>query len=100
MKTLQDLYEEVMANDEEKRAFVEAMKADDVEGFLRQRGCDATKKELEEFLGQKAAEKDAPMELSTDELRQAAGGDYSIIPVPPVKFDTNGCSVTCKPKFC
>ena len=73
MKTLQDLFEEVMGDDDEKRAFVAAVKADDVEGFLKQHDCDASKEELEEFLESKSA-KDEPMELSAEELEKVAGG--------------------------
>ena len=74
MKTLQELFDEVMGSDELKRAFVEAMKTTDIESFLKQNGCDATAEELAEFLAQKSASEDTPIELSDDALEAVAGG--------------------------
>ena len=76
MKTLQNLYDEVMDNDDEKMAFVKAMKEGSVEDFLKQHGCNATAKEAEEFLEAKVAE-DIPIELSEEELDRVAGGSVS-----------------------
>lgn len=88
MKTVRELYVEVMANDEQKRAFVEAMKADKLEDFLKAHDCEATEEEVREFIETKAAE-DTPLELSEDELERIAGG---IIPT-----DTDRCTdVTCE----
>lgn len=101
MKTLQDLYNEIMDNDAEKKAFVEAMKADAIEDFLRQHDCDATAEEIGEFLESKAAE-DSPLELSMDELAEVAGGTESALTFKctETKADSCGCSNTCIKKCC
>ena len=73
MKTLQELYSEIIASDELKNAFVGAMKAGKLEDFLKEHGCEATAEEVKEFIETKAAE-DTPIELSEDELKQVAAG--------------------------
>ena len=50
MKTVEELYGEIVASDELKKAFVGAMKENKVEEFLRGRGCDATVEEIQEFV--------------------------------------------------
>ena len=71
MKTIQELYNEVMANEELKAQCIEAAKAGKFEAFLKEQGCDAALDEVAAFLKAKA-EEDAP--LSLNELNQAAGG--------------------------
>ena len=83
MKTVQELYSEIVASDELKKAFVEAMKANKLEDFLKAHGCEATEEEIKEYIETKAAE-DAPIELSDDELRAVAGGSVA----------TNTCGCT------
>ncbi|MDO4405106.1 MAG: hypothetical protein Q4C09_08730 [Atopobiaceae bacterium] len=39
MKTAQELYSEIIASDELKKAFVEAMKADELGDFLKAHDC-------------------------------------------------------------
>ena len=73
MKTLQELYEEVKASDDLKRALAEAVKAGNVTEFLKAHGCDATADELKEFVAGKAAQ-DRKLKLDDDELDVAAGG--------------------------
>lgn len=75
MKTMQELYNEVMADKELKAQFVEAANAGKLEAFLKEHGCEATAEEVKAFLEAKANE-DAP--LSFDELENAAGGDYEM----------------------
>ena len=72
MKTMQELYNEVMADKELKAQFVEAANAGKLEAFLKEHGCEATAEEVNAFLEAKANE-DAP--LSFDELENAAGGE-------------------------
>jgi predicted house-cleaning noncanonical NTP pyrophosphatase (MazG superfamily) len=93
MKTVRELYVEIMANDEQKRAFVEAMKAGKLEDFLKAHDCEATEEEVREFIETKAAD-DTPLELSVDELERIAGGT---IPTDTCccTHDTCGCSDTC-----
>ena len=71
MKTIQELYSEIMANQELKAQFIEAAKAGKQEAFLKEHGCEATLEEVKTFLEAKQQE-DAP--LSLDELDNAAGG--------------------------
>ena len=71
MKTIQELYTEVMENQELKAQFIEAANAGKQEEFLKAHGCEATMEEVQAFLEAKQNE-DAP--LSLDELDNAAGG--------------------------
>ena len=71
MKTIQELYDEVLANQELKEKLVAAMKAGKQEEFLKDCGCGATVEEVAAFLWEKARE-DAP--ISLDELDNASGG--------------------------
>ena len=72
MKTIQELYNEIMANKEMKAQFVEAAEAGKLEEVLKAQGCEATLEEVGAFLKAKS-EEDAP--LSLDELDNAAGGE-------------------------
>ena len=72
MKTIQELYSEIMASQELKAQFIEAAKAGKQEEFLKAHGCEATMEEVQAFLEAKQQE-DAP--LSFDELENAAGGE-------------------------
>ncbi len=94
MKTIQELYGEVIASDEQKKAFVEAMKADKLEDFLKAHGCEATREEVQEFIDAKAAE-DAPIELSDDELKYVAGGSFVDSVECSHKSNTCNCSNSC-----
>ena len=71
MKTVRELYDEIMASQELKAKFIEAAKAGKQETFLKEHGCEATLEEVKAFLEAKAKE-DAP--LSLDEMENAAGG--------------------------
>ena len=71
MKTVQELYNEVMSNKELKAELVEAAKTGRFPEFLKEHGCDASLEEVAAFLKEKANE-DSP--LSFDELGNAAGG--------------------------
>ena len=72
MKTIQELYNEVMSSQELKAQFIEAANAGKPEEFLKANGCEATLQEVQAFLEAKAKE-DAP--LSFDEMENAAGGN-------------------------
>ncbi|MBR4575980.1 MAG: hypothetical protein IKO25_02145 [Clostridia bacterium] len=71
MKTIQELYNEIMENQELKAKFIEAANAGKQEAFLKEQGCEATLEQVAAFLKAKA-EEDAP--LSLDELENSAGG--------------------------
>ena len=94
MKTMQELYSEIVASDELKQAIVEAMKANELEDFLRSHDCEATAEEVGEFVETKAAE-DAPIELSDDELKYVAGGSFVDSVECSHKGNTCNCSNTC-----
>ena len=85
MKTLQELYEEVKASDDLKRALAEAVKADKVTDFLKAHECDSTADELKEFVAEKVNRNRPLRELSEDELANVAGGTN----------DTLSCSCLC-----
>ena len=72
MKTIQELYNEIMVNQELKAQFIEAANAGKQEAFLKEHGCEATLEEVAAFLKEKS-EQDAP--LSLDELENSAGGE-------------------------
>ena len=68
MKTLQDLYKEIINNDELKKAFTEAAKAGKTLEFIKAQGCETTEEELKAFLSKQSGE------LSDEDLDNAAGG--------------------------
>ena len=74
MKTIQELYDEIMGNQELKAKFIEAANAGTQKEFLKEHGCEATLDELAAFLKEKI-EEDTP--LSLDELENSAGGKCS-----------------------
>ena len=71
MKTLQELYNEVIKSDELKKEFLEAGKNGKALDFIKEHGCDATEAEIKAFLDNLAK---ADKELSVDELENVAGG--------------------------
>ena len=72
MKTLNELFQEIMSDKALKVKAVEAAKAGKLEVFLKEHGCGATLEEVSAFLKEKGDE-DAP--LSLNELENAAGGE-------------------------
>ena len=71
MKTLQELYNEVIQSDELKKEFLEAGKNGKAQEFIKAHGCDATMDEIKVFLEEQAK---ADKELSAEELENVAGG--------------------------
>lgn len=69
--TIEALYKRIIASDELKAAFAEAVKAQKLDEFLKSQGCEATGAEIMDFL--KALQK-AEGELADDELSAVAGG--------------------------
>ncbi len=72
MATLDELYQKVLASEEERTAFAKAA-ADEqaIAEFLAQRGCDATPQEARAFLEGKFSQTG---ELANEELAGASGG--------------------------
>jgi len=71
MKTLQELYSEITANDELKKAFVEAAKDNKIVEFAKEHGVETTVDEIKAFL---EASKPQEGELAPEEMENAAGG--------------------------
>lgn len=69
--TIEALYKRIIASDELKSAFIEAVKAQKLDEFLKSQGCDAAGAEVVDFL--KSLRK-AEGELADDELSAVAGG--------------------------
>ena len=78
MKNLQELYADIVANDELKKAFAEAARNNRVVEFARENGADVTLDEIRSFLEEKGK---TDTELSKDELENVAGGGC-LIPDP------------------
>lgn len=68
MKTLQELYNEIIGSEDLKAAFTEAAKSGKVTEFLKAHGVDATAEEVAAFL------KGQTGEVSDEELDNIAGG--------------------------
>lgn len=69
MKTLQELYKEIIVNEELKAAFLEAAKNGKTLEYLRKQGCETTAEELKTMLSAKGSG-----EVSDEELDSVAGG--------------------------
>ena len=69
--TIEALYKKIIASDELKSAFVEAVKAQKLGDFLKAQGCEAAEAEVVDFL--KSLRK-GEGELADDELNSVAGG--------------------------
>ena len=71
MKTLKELYTEVMNSEELKNEFLTLKTPEDIVAFAAKHGCTAALDEIKTFFEEKAK---ATGELSDDELAQVAGG--------------------------
>ena len=73
MKTLEALYQEILASEKLQKNFAEAIKEDSAESFLKANGWEAAKEELKAFLLEKQNE------LTEEELDSVSGGisDYA-----------------------
>ena len=67
MKNLEDLYKEILADQELKAQCGEAIKAQKLEEFLKAQGCEATPEEVKEFL-------ENQKEASAEVLDSVSGG--------------------------
>ena len=73
MKTLQELYNEVIQSDELKKEYLEAVKNKNVMEFLKSHSCEATAEDFKTFVIEQT-KANADKELSVDELENVAGG--------------------------
>ena len=71
MKTLQELYTEVMDSDALKTEFLALTTPEEIVAFAEKNGCIATVEEIRTFLEEKSA---AAGELSDEKLAMVAGG--------------------------
>lgn len=71
MKTIQELYSEVLKSEELKKAFSEAVQNKTVEDFLKAHGCEASMEDVAAFLKEQQAKSG---ELADNELDNVAGG--------------------------
>ena len=71
MKTIQELYNEVLKSEELKKAFSEAVQNKTVEDFLKSHGCEASMEDVAAFLKEQQAKSG---ELADNELADVAGG--------------------------
>ena len=72
MKTLETLYQEVLASDELKKGLAEAAKTPEgLKAWICAQGCEATLEQVQAFLKEK---QEKTGELTDDELESAAGG--------------------------
>ena len=91
MKTIEELYHEVMASEDLKQEFL-SLKPEGVEGFAKKYGCKATLDEIKTFLTEKSS---ASGELSDEEIEQIAGGKGVDDVDTPLSFGRFGigCSI-------
>lgn len=73
MKTIEELYNEVIASEELKKEFA-SLKPEQLEGFAEKYGCKATLDEIKTFLAEHIPNSES---LSDEELTQIAGGKGS-----------------------
>lgn len=72
MKSINELYQEVKSDENLRNEFLKAMAANDIEGFLKKSGCDATAEDVQKFIEQEL--RPGTRELSDEELALVAGG--------------------------
>ena len=75
MKTLKELYNEVIKNDELNKEFLEAGKNGKIQEFLKAHGCDVSAEEINTFFDEQTH---ADKALSLDELEGVAGGNLPL----------------------
>ena len=76
MKTLNELYTEVIASDALKAEFLALKNPEEIVAFAKKNGCDATLDDIKTFFEEK---KNSAGELSEEELEQVAGGKSASI---------------------
>jgi len=72
MKSFKELFSEILAADELKKAYETAARSGDaaLEEFLKEHGCEATAEDIQNFF----KEQQAVRELTEDEIAGVAGG--------------------------
>ena len=78
MKTLQELYNEVIKSDELKKEYLQAISDKNVGAFMKAHNCDATAEDFKTFLIEQS-KANTDKELSVEELENVAGGGCNSI---------------------
>ena len=91
MKTIQELYSEVLKNEELKKDFSEAVQSKTVEDFLKAQGCEASMEDVAAFLKEQQAKIG---EVADNELDIVSGGCNATVAVCSVFCAGLGCAMT------
>ena len=98
MKTLQELYNEIMANDELKKGFAAAAQSKDtLVAFAKEHGVETTMDEITVFLEASKAQEE---ELAPEEMENAAGGACSDKTLIETLTSTISFGVACVVEVC
>jgi len=92
MKTLQELYNEIMADEGLKKAFVEAVKDNKAIEFAKEHGVETTLDEIKAFLEESRAQEG---ELAPEEMENAAGGACSDKTLTETAYSVCSFGVAC-----
>ncbi len=79
MKTLDELYNEIVAHEELKAEFTALDTPEKVVSFVANHGCDATPDDIKVFFEEK---QNAVGELSDEDLGQVSGGINEMLCIP------------------
>lgn len=93
MKTLEALYQEILASEDLQKEFRQAMNENRVEEALKANGCEAGKEELTAFLKEKQEKQG---ELADEELDDVAGGGICGSSSAPDPAVTEGWCPMCQ----
>jgi len=98
MKTLQELYDEITANDELKKGFAAAAQSKDaLVAFAREHGVETTPDEIKAFL---EASKPQEKELAPEEMENAAGGACNDKTLIETVTSTISAGIACVVEVC
>ena len=100
MKTLNELYTEVIASDALKAEFLALKTPEDIVAFAKKNGCDVTLGDIKAFFEEKQK---AAGELSEAELEQVAGGKSASVAeaiMSVVVFIGLGCAIAAYYSAC
>lgn len=78
MKTLEELYGEIMKSEALNKAFAEALMDNKVGEFLKAHGCESDVEELAAFLRERGRQAKS-VELADEALDKVSGGAYSYV---------------------
>ena len=94
MKTLQELYNEVIASEELKKEYLQAVSDKKLGAFMKAHGCEATAEEIKTFFMEQS-KKNADKELSAEELENVAGGGCNNVTERETNFSLYTLGIGC-----